>query len=90
MDEQILQHTSLKVLYFYRPDVTAVRMPSSNSVSSCFNYILADHIANHEVGYPRFFDIQCLDLKVDLNTAVLGLSWRAHSQTMHTPMSRMR
>lgn len=26
MEEQILQHTSLKVLYFYRPDVTAVRM----------------------------------------------------------------
>lgn len=32
MEEQILQHTSLKVLYFYRPDVTAVSM----RLSSCF------------------------------------------------------
>lgn len=32
MDKQILQHASLKMLYFYRPDVTAVSTLLSNGL----------------------------------------------------------
>lgn len=88
MEEQILQHTSLKVLYFYRPDVTAVRMRLLSH--SLFRFILFKNKANYEGGHDRYFDIQCLDLKGDLSTAVLGLVWHAHSQTMRTQMFRMR